>query len=201
MRAKPQFRMMLGAALAVLALTAVAATAAQAATEGPFYNIAGTRLASGETANVSAKAEFHYTVDLGGTSFIQCGKMSYSTGAKITGSSGASSSGTTTTISFAECGGPEENCKVENNGFSTNPLTGTLGYATATRTGKLLELFAPSTGQTFATIKFVGSHCLVVGEQISMLGKIIGGVSTKTGPIEVGGETKGVASLERAISG
>jgi hypothetical protein len=194
MRAKQQFRMMLVAALAVLAVTAVAATAAQAATEGPFYKIAGTRLATGETKSFSAKA-VPYTISAEAIDFkVDCLSTSYAKGAKIVGSSGANASGAEVTLEFKNCTTQGmEQCEVENNSFKSTPLTGTLGYATSTRTGKLLELFKPTTGKKFATIKLIGSglFCTPTNE---VEGGYIGQIGTETSAIEVGAETKGVKS-------
>lgn len=54
---RAMFRTALPVLLAVVALSAVAAGAAQAATEGPFYKIAGTRLTEGQSKEVTLKAK------------------------------------------------------------------------------------------------------------------------------------------------
>jgi hypothetical protein len=194
MRVKFPLKIVLATALAGLTLSAVAASAAQAA-EGPFYKIGTTRLASGETKNVSSKPSYHQlsVVALGVS--VDCTSMSFANGSKITGSTGENSSGTTATLSFKGCDieGDGSQCNVEKGEFSTNPLTGTLGYATSTRTGKLLELFKPSSGKTFATINFTGENC-TFGKSMKFEGDVIAQIGKEATPIEVGAETKGLTS-------
>jgi len=182
--------MMLGTALAVLAITAVGASAAQAATEGPFYKVAGVRLAAAETKNVSGKgAGYQYGPGLG--IVVSCTHTEIAKGSKFLGSSGANASGSEQTIASSGCTVQNlPGCRVEGEKVTLNPLKGTLGFANASRTGKLLELFKPVTGKILASIQFTGTRageeCSV--SKLNLEGSTIADVGTYTSPVEVGTE-------------
>ncbi len=191
---KSKSKMVLAVLVAMLVLGS-AATAAQAATEGPFYKVSGARLGSGETKTLTANPRegFFVVPGLIGVT-IECTGMSVASGAKIVGSAGANSSTSEETMVFTNCtqtGGGSE-CQVENGVITTALLKGTLGYATATRSGRLLEFLKPATGKVFANIVFEGAGCKFIN--LAMEGSLIGSLSGGKKPIEVGvNETQGKA--------
>jgi len=180
------FRSVFAVLAATLALGALAASA-QAATEGPFYKVSGTRLASGSTKVLTGKGFFEFA-NKGLGVLVSCHKEAFSS-AKIAGSTGANAGTLEATIELSECevegNGPL--CTVEGGKIKTTALKGTLGYATSTRTGRLLLLLKPATGSTFATVKFVGGeHCEWYRNTVSLLGGVIAALGTSTKPVEVG---------------
>jgi Flp pilus assembly protein TadG len=127
------------ALVAVFAMSAVAASAASAATEGPFYKVAGKRLAATETKPLKAKASKNFVLTASGV-VITCTKLKLSSASKIIGSTGKNPGTSEETLEFEGCTvtGNGEGCEVENGKITTNVVTNTLGYATKERTGKIL---------------------------------------------------------------
>jgi hypothetical protein len=115
---RSMFRTALPVLLAVLALSAVAASAAQAATEGPFYKIAGARLASGESKEVKLKAKpasGSLILEIDGVQIV-CTNQAFASGAKLLGSTGANSASGEVTIELSGCeqsGDGNKKCTVE----------------------------------------------------------------------------------------
>jgi hypothetical protein len=186
MRSKFKSLAVLGA---VLALSAVTATAAQATVEGPFFKVSGARLASGSTKVLKGKART--SIEFIQPSFgihVTCSQMAYATGAKINGSSGANSATSEGTVEFSGCqvSGDGPGCEIENEKITTSLLKGTLGYATSSRTGRLLLMLKPKTGSTFMGITFVGAECTHQVGTILITGGIIATLGTSANPLEVG---------------
>jgi hypothetical protein len=180
-------RSVFAAALAMLALSAVVTTAAQAA-EGPFYKIAGTRLGAGQTKEIKAKAResFILSTELAGT--VTCSSMTYASGATITGSNGGTASGGEQTIEFSGCtvAGNGSPCELEGKAIKTPSVKSVLGYATSTRTGKVLALLKPATGTVLLPLHFVGVGCRV--HELFLEGSLIVEVRQAKAAIEVGAE-------------
>jgi hypothetical protein len=166
---RSMFRTVLVAMLSVLALGAVAASAAQAATEGPFYKIAGSRLASGETKEVTSKAYTGFTIDNSLAGEIGCTQQKFASGAKLSGSTGANAGGGTVTLEFSNCtvSGEGEGCQISGGTLKTQPLTVKLAYLNSTRTGHLAMAFLPAKGTTWAEFQYTGSGCKVKAVKIT----------------------------------
>jgi hypothetical protein len=173
--------------VAVFAMSAVAASAASAATEGPFYKVAGKRLAATETKPLKAKASKNFVLTASGV-VITCTKLKLSSASKIIGSTGKNPGTSEETLEFEGCTvtGNGEGCEVENGKITTNVVTNTLGYATKERTGKILVLFKPKSGAIFVTVKFTGAKCTFKTTAIE--GSVIGEAASSKKAVEVGGE-------------
>ncbi len=195
MKSKSRLRNILAATVAAVVATAVVASGAQAATEGPFYKITGARLASGATKSVTLSKSERDTIAVPALGVTMVCNMELAKTPKLTGSSGANAAGSEGSITFKNCSleGAGEPCEVENEKFSLSQLKGTLGYATSTRTGKLLELFKPAVGTNIATIKFAGSGCKFTNAEI--VGNFIETLGSKTSPLEVGTEKQAVSNV------
>ena len=183
------------ASIALLALAcacAVGAVPAQAYkhTAGPFWTINGAKLGAGESHEVlSASSSGEYSmsakeaVGLPPTT-ITCKKQTVEK-ASITG-------GTPSTIEasfhFSECTVTENgaNCKVTEP-ITTEPLTGTLGYATKERTGKILARF-DGKKKVFVKVQFTDKCTLGLAE---VSGSFIAEISSggKTEEVGSGDET------------
>jgi hypothetical protein len=166
---------MLPALIAVLALSAAVASAAQA-TEGPFYKVAGSRLAAGESKEFSGRPTAGEVIKMtffSGSQTIECSGYKVAPGAKLLGSTGANAGGASETMEFSGCNVSVngEGCQLENGKFKTVPLTGTLAYSTATRTGAVVEDLAPASGEVFATLKF-NNRC-TIGPSIQVEGAAV----------------------------
>ncbi len=175
--------------LVVLATSAITVSAAQAATEGPFYKVSGARLGSGSTKVLKASAKENYLITNAFGITITCTTTAVASGAKIVGSAGANSSTSEETMVFSGCtlSGGGTKCEIENHKITTSALKGTLGYATATRTGRLVELFKPVSGSVFAPINLVaetGGECTFLN--LTLKGSVIAQLSGGGSPIEVG---------------
>ncbi len=142
------------AMLSVLALSAVAASAAQAA-EGPFYKVAGTRLAEGQSKELTSKGAITFS-EAGET--ISCESAKFVAGAKIDGSTGANLGSGEVTLEFSKCttkglGSP---CKLEEPD-RTVALKQDLAFLNTTRSGDLAVVLVPKTGARIMTVKFTGT--------------------------------------------
>jgi hypothetical protein len=184
MRVKPvNLRLALSSVLAVLALGAVTASAAQAAVEGPFYKIGGTRLAEGKSQEVKAKAAGE--IRFGGPGVgpqVACSKVAFVTGAKLIGSTGANSATGEATLEMSGCQTTYgSGCKVgENGAFKSEPLKLELAYLEKTRTGRIAVALEHKKGKAFAEIKLTGGCENLTNYQL------VGGISTEY--IEVAGK-------------
>jgi hypothetical protein len=193
-------RMGLVAAVAALALVAVASSAAQAATEGPFYKVAGARLAAGESKELRAAnlEAFKLTMSANGIK-VTCESTPFATTSKIIGSTGANPGTSEERLEFSRCSvvGNGAGCQIAGP-LVTEPLKTTLGYATSGRTGKLLELLKPASGTLLVTFTFEGASCRVVGG-IWVRGSVIAEVHNGGSAVEVGSEPAATAAQELAL--
>jgi hypothetical protein len=165
----------------------VVVTAAQA-TEAPFYKVAGKRLASGETAEISTHA------GTGGITFtftgkvIKCSTLQNTAGSKIIGSNAETSGSGSETIEFTGCTvtGLGEPCRLES--FKTEPLTRELALSESLKS--IVVEYKPATGTLYGTVKFTGSGCdiveskLTIAEGSAVIGRAFSGGSL----VEVGKE-------------
>jgi hypothetical protein len=154
-----KMRLVLSSLLAVLALSAVGASAAQASSEGPFYKIAGTRLASGKSKEITVTQYGNYTMSFSSV-VITCTKMSASSGSKILGAATGKPGTIEATFTFSGCSvsGNGASCNVSKGEIKTQPLVGTLAY-NENKTD-LDVLFKKSTKKLFAELNFTGTGCV-----------------------------------------
>jgi hypothetical protein len=185
------FRKIFVCFIAVFVAGAVASAAAQAA-EGPFYKAEGVRLA-GEK-ELTSKQKQNYTLTGSGVS-VTCEVQALATGAKVVGSTGKNAGTSTETVEFSKCKvtGNGATCPKVKEPIATKPLTNRLGYASETRTGKLLTLlkpvegpfvtltFEPVTGNEKCTFKTTAVSGSVAGEDFA------GGKAVEVGVNEVEG--------------
>jgi hypothetical protein len=191
-----QIRLAALAIVAVLAVSALVATTAQAAeTEGPYYRVEGTRLASGHALAIEAKALKPMVMKVSGIT-IECTKLAISN-AKIKGSSGKNGGTSEEALKFTGCTvtGNGSSCKVESEAITTEPLKNELVFEEPSRVGELSVLFVPTSGETFATLKFSGT---CISTTFTVTGSFVGLLLEKpTGasPVKVGKEieTTGLA--------
>jgi hypothetical protein len=183
-RARSTFSVIFAVLGAVLAVGVFAASA-QAATEGPFYKVAGTRLATGSTKVLTVKQKEKLTLSSFGI-VMTCLNVKSLSGAKILGSSGANSASSEETLEFSGCttSGNGTPCEMENRKFTTTALKGTLGYATGSRTGQLEMLLKPASGTVFGSIHFTGEGCSV--SSMLLEGRTIVALRSGGHPVEVG---------------
>jgi hypothetical protein len=141
------------ALLAVLALGAVVATTAQAE-EAPFWFVAGTRLAAGQTRFITAKEEAPFVLKASSTKVtVTCSTVEVLPHAVILGSAAGEPGTNDETITL-------KTCKVEGNGSEckvTEPIntTNLKSELVEDKTkAKLLVLFQPASGTTLAELKF-----------------------------------------------
>jgi hypothetical protein len=174
--------------LAALALSAVASASASAA-EGPFFKVAGTRLASGSTRSIINTAASKNFVLKAGTDVVTCTKVKTSTAAgaaAILGSTGANAGKDDEIVEFSGCtvAGNGTPCAV------TEPIVAntktTLAYSASAKTGVILDLFEPASGTTFTTISFTGSGCEVTSTKVE--GTVAAEAWTGGAAISVGSE-------------
>ncbi len=172
-------RLMLVALLGVFAFGAVAAAAAQAE-EAPFWSIAGTRLAAGQTHYITAKTYnvtgntegFTLTSETG--QVVHCSTIKLKEGVLL-GSNIGNPGTNDEVIEFS--GG----CSVLNNGTSckpkepivTNPVKSELVESEKSATAALLVEFFTTSGP-FVTLEFEGTACIAKSTAVS--GKVAGEV-------------------------
>jgi hypothetical protein len=190
-------RLVLSSVLAVLALSAVAASAAQATTpEGPFYKITGTRLASGQSKEVKI-IHGHFSMNSSGLMQIECSKLTFTTGAKLLGSTGANFGSGEATIEFSGCTQQDNGsqCEINEGKIKTEPLKLELAFLNKTRTGHLAAILKPATkGHAFAKVDFTG-NCTVGGE-VLIAGSIAGEIEVAGKPVVVGSEPAAAKTLQ-----
>jgi hypothetical protein len=181
--------------LAMLVASSLATATAQAAAEGPYFRIEGTRLTSGQTRAITAKiassSSLTLKVPAAGVT-VTCTTLKLASGAEIIGSSG--NSGSTGQQGFEASGcsvtGNGIGCKVKGSAIKSEPIKSELVYETIGLIGKLSVEFAPVSGVRFATLEFEG-ECTVTSTTVS--GKLVAlflAVSTKPSPVEVGKEVE-----------
>ena len=150
------------ALLALACTCAMGATVAQAYshTAGPFWSINGAKLGAGESheallASGSNEWSILRKLDKVILTDVTC-KHQAVEGASI---AGGIPSTITATFKLSECAvtGNGKECKVEEP-IKAAALTGTLGYETKERTGKILAILEAPHGELMK-IKFTGSNC------------------------------------------
>jgi hypothetical protein len=145
-----------------IVFSSVGVGAAQAAVEGPFFQVGGSRLASGESQEVTGEAG-------GGFYFqfynhlvkVQCSKASVLTTSKIFGSSGANGGGGEDVLWWSGCAVSEPaQCHLKYPSFKAS-VTNRLAYSSASRSGKVEMLLSPSgSSKTLTTVIFEeGTGC------------------------------------------
>jgi hypothetical protein len=141
--------------LAVFAFSAIVATAAQAE-EAPYWSIEGTRLATGKTAETTAKAVGTQTLTAGKVK-VTCKVFKLKPGAVILGSNAGEPGKSDETIEYSGCSvsGNGTGCKVVGSAVTTEPLTNELAYAENKKS--LVVEFTPVSKSTLAVLKFEGT--------------------------------------------
>lgn len=190
----------IGLVILAMSVTSSLATAtAQAATEGPYFRIEGTRLTSGQTraikAKIASKSAFVITSPAAGVT-VTCTALKLASGAEIIGSSGNSGSTGQQALEASGCSvtGNGIGCKLKGSAIKTELLKSELVYETIGLIGRLSVEFAPVSGVKFATLEFEaegGGSCTVTSTIVS--GKVVAlflAVSTKPSPVEVGKEVE-----------
>jgi len=194
--------MLLPALLAVLAFGAVVASAAQAATaEGPFYKITGTRLLEGKTKEVTSKLKtgdtFRIENEIGVK--VECRGESAVKGAKLLGSTGASSSTGEATLEFTECETAyvtrESSCDQDLGTIKTAALKVELGYTDSARTGDIAVVFVPVKGRLFGTLTIPTSGSCEATE-LPLEGDLAGLIESGHKLVTVGSEPAQSKTLE-----
>jgi hypothetical protein len=173
------------ALLAVFAFAAIAATTAQAATEGPFWTVEGSRLKANETREITVKAVGSITLEaelLGVKAKVICPAASVNKGAYFAGSEPKGAAGTSREI--AEFGG---GCTTINNGsackvtepIKTEPIINELVISDNEAFGpyELVE-FKPESGTKFVELKFTGT-CTLASTEVK--GEVLGELFTDPG--------------------
>jgi hypothetical protein len=165
---------------------------AQAAVHGPFWSIAGKKLATGESHEVllaSSSGSYSMKAELlGVTATVSCKKQAIES-ASITG---GVPSIIKAVFKLSECTVTANGtgCKVTEP-LTTEPLTGTLGYATKERTGKILARFegAKVEGRSrLGEISFTGAKCIV--HSTELIGTVAAEVVSGGKAEEVGKEAR-----------
>ena len=175
--------------VAVFALGAVASSAALP-TNGPYSNVAGKRLAAGETHAVKASAATAYVLKgtiFGVTVTTKCTALKLNSGATIVGSNEGTAGSSKEILEYSGCTveGNGSGCAVEKNEVKTHEVSNTLAYSSSARTGKLLTAFVPVSGSAFVTIKYTGSGCTT--KEVTVEGSAVAeDLNSKGETIEVG---------------
>jgi hypothetical protein len=185
----------------IFVLSAVVASAASAA-EGPFYKVARSRLAAGQSDGVTLTSNEGFL--LRGASQapeIRCSTYKANGGAGLLGSTGANDGSGHATLTFEGCeavtwwAGP---CTIEGGTFTSVPLSVTTAYATNTRTGKLYLMFKPVSKQVLAVVHLGGS---CAGEKSTLEGAVAAEVFSGGKAVEAGKEPVEAANLELKFPG
>jgi len=163
------------ALVAMFALSAFVATAAQAAS-GPYWSNSAKRLGAGETSTLTATSKGPFILfQKTSNTTIECKSMKLNQGIAI-GSQLGYSGTSQEVIEYKECEvmGNGASCKLTSKSITTSTLKNTLGYSSAARTGPILVLFSPVTGEVFTTIEFANNaNCTVTGPE-KVFGMVIG---------------------------
>jgi hypothetical protein len=167
----------------VLAITAITTATAQA-TSAPYWSINGTRLAAGQTHNITAKAIAPgvFTIPALGVKF-ECKKLSLKEGVLL-GSNENNPGKNNEVILFEECILTEglPGCRLvttggEEKSLTTNSLTSELVERNETGKPKiLLTEFFPTKAPTFITLHFEGTECKTTSAAVN--GQVAAEVTT-----------------------
>jgi len=178
--------------LALIAVFAFGAAAAYA-TEGPWWQVGGKRLAAGAEALLlaSAKEKFVLKSSSPTKTTIICTKLTLPVAneMQIIGLASGNGGISLEVLEYKECE-VENNgtgCEVKNKSIKTSLILNLLGYGNEGKTGNVLVLFEPATGKVFTTIKFVGS-CTVTS--LPVLGSTIGLARVGEEPVPIGNKTE-----------
>lgn len=184
-----------------IVFSSVGVGAAQAAVEGPFFEVGGSRLASGESQEVSGEAgAFIFRFQL--ATKVECGKSKVIAGSKILGSSGANGGGGEDTLEWSGCRATEpQQCHLSSSVIKSVPLTSHLAYVSASRTGKIEMLLSPTTGKTLATVSFESGCNGFTGAQPMTGSLVTGRISSGGKAIEVGIEPAAASTLVPLFEG
>jgi hypothetical protein len=186
-------RTILLALLSVLAFGAVMAATAEAATEGPFFKVAGKRLEAGLTQEIQVDAkeptETRFVTEFGDIT-VKCSSEKFAPGAKIVGTASGTPEYSEVTITYSGCTVTGDGTSCDVTELKTVPLTGTLAYSAAGRTGDIVVVYTP-TGKKrtsrFATVTLSGSGCTIKGEE-QFTGSSVGYAKSAYSKIPVGKE-------------
>jgi hypothetical protein len=181
-------------AIATLACScAMGVAPAQATAHGPFWSIAGKKLGKGESHEVllaSSSGVYSMSAELlGRTATVSCKKQAIES-ASITGGVPSTVKATFKLSECSQTGEGNEKCTV-NEPITTEPLTGTLGYATKERTGKILARFEGTKVEgrsRLFKIKFTGASCVL--HETEAVGALAAEVVSGGKAEEVGKEAK-----------
>jgi len=140
--------------IAVLALGAVASTSASAATPG--WMVSGTTLSGSEALATTAAVDENAQLTASGVTIECTGKNLNGLSPKIE----AGSMGSVTSLIFTGCKALGTTCTIESTEIGTVPV-----LAEATLEGSLgvKVVFSPQSGTIFATIKYLGASCALLG--------------------------------------
>jgi hypothetical protein len=161
-------RSILVAIAALLAVFAVAASDAMAV-NAPFYatGSGGTRLAKGNTREVTLKAEGNQVLENKTTKItITCTGVAASAKSLVVGSEVGEPGTSEGKIEYSGCtvSGNGTGCAVAGKAVTTNALKDELAYekkeATLTKGNKLVDYFKPASGAAFAPVTFEGGECI-----------------------------------------
>jgi hypothetical protein len=157
---------MIGVVLVAMFAMGAIFSASALATSAPYWSINGTRLAAGQTHNITAKsvtAAFTLTTPKLKTE-IKCTGFSVKEGVLL-GSSETNPGTNNEVVVFTGCklekgnGGPTE-CTLTSTTLTTNSLKSEL-VEKAVAPKILLTEFFPAKGSTFITLPFTGKGCLL----------------------------------------
>lgn len=166
--------------------------------EGPFYKVAGARLASGESKEVKDTVTSSTRLYNGVRGYMKCTTQAFAAGAKLLGSTGANPGTGEVTLELSGCTEEEAKragCKVEP--IKSYPLTAKLVYLNKERKGALAIEFTPVKGQKFALITVKGTGC---NEEVYVTGDLVAGLYSGGKPVEVGKEPAEAKALELKLT-
>jgi hypothetical protein len=164
------------------ALLIAASSPALAAGEGPFFKVAGARLALSASQVIETSAAKTFVL-AGGTFTIECTKIKNAAADAFKGSNGKNGSTSEEHLTFEGCTqtgfGPPP-CALVGNKFETNALKNMLGFtnAVSVKSELLPVFFQPIAGTQIALIKFEPIGTCTVPE-VSLEGSFAGEPSNK----------------------
>jgi hypothetical protein len=189
----------LSVAIAVGMAGTLSSTAAQAA-EGPYWKIAGTRLAAEHAQTVTAGASGNQVFSAGSVK-VTCTKLSLGGAHTLHGSNSTNRGYSDEILEYKGCSvSGEEGCKVSGEEVKSHELLGELVWANTKRTGKLLTHFETTSGKDFATIDLVGEKCMTkeleIAEGEHTFDGLICEAQSGKKPIEEGSEPAAATTVE-----
>jgi hypothetical protein len=190
----------LSVAIAVGMVGTLAITATAQAVEGPYWKIAGVRLAETQSQAVTATASGNQVFSAGAVK-VTCTKLAFGGTHALHGSTGANRGYSDEILEYKGCSvSGEEGCKVSGEEVKSHELLGELVWANTKRTGKLLTHFETTSGKDFATIDLTGEKCttkeLEIAEGEHTFDGLICEAQSGKKPIEEGSEPGATTTLE-----